>query len=462
MAITVSSTTELYKALNACSGGETILLKGGQYGTLNINSYMSPATKIDFASKVTIASADPSNPAVFSKAEVRDSTNIAFDGVTFDYTFKPGDKQDGTPFVFQWNDGLTIKNCTFDGDEAYGVSASANGYGYGVGLFVRGNTNTVIEDNEAYNFYKGMNITDNDDTIVRGNDLHSMRMDGMCFSKMDGLVIEDNYIHDFRNSPTSGDHCDMIQFFTTGTKEPSVDVVIRGNVLDIGSGSWTQSIFMRNEVVDLGQASFASMAYRNVTIEDNTIVNGHQWGIYVGETIGLSINQNTLTHGDGNKPDGWDHPSEMPQIYVDRDSKGVALIENVAYKILGYSGQSDWTVQDGSSEPAGGTADTLSVRVSGDAWNGDPAFKLMLNGVTVDASTIVTADHAKGEWQTVTFKGDFNLDGSDRVGVTFTNDAWGGTSSTDRNLYVDEVSLNDQINTTNWTLGRNGTQYWDF
>ena len=56
--------------------------------------------------------------------------------------------------------------------------------------------------------------------------------------------------------------------------------------------------------------------------------------------------------------------------------------ENVAYKILGYSGQSDWTVQDGSSEPAGGTADTLSVRVSGDAWNGDPAFKLMLNGVT--------------------------------------------------------------------------------
>ena len=465
MAITVSNTTELYSALRTCKGGETILLKGGQYGELGLNSYMKPATTIDFPSTVTIASADPANPAVFSKADVRDASNIAFEGITFDYTFKPGDPQNLTPFSFSYCDGLIIKDCTFDGDEAYGVSSGANGYGSAVGLFVRGSTDTVIEGNESYGFWKGMNITDNDNMVVRSNELHSMRMDGMVFSQMDGLLIEDNYIHDFKGSPSSGDHCDMIQFYTTGTTEPSKDVVIRDNVLDIGEGTFTQSIFMRNEVVDSGKASFSKMAYRDVTIEDNTIINGHQWGIYVGEAVGLTISQNTLTHGDGNKPDGPDHPVEMPQISVAEDSRDVSVTENVAYKVLGYSDQSDWTVWGNPTElgeASGEDADTLSVRVSGDAWNGDPTFKLTLNGATLDTSTIVTADHAEREWQTVTFKGDFNLDGSDRVGVTFTNDRWGGTSSTDRNLYVDEVSLNDQISSTNRDFTHNGTQYWDF
>ena len=514
MPITVSNTTQLYSALSSCKGGETILLTGGQYGSLNINPYMKPPVNMDFPSTVTITSADPANPAVFSSASVREISNLTVDGVTFDYTFKPGDNQGTTPFTFAGCDGLTIRNSTFDGDEAYGAASYANGYGSGIGLRVQDSTNAVIEGNESYNFHRGMAFNGNENLIVRDNELHSMRMDGMAFVKSKGVLIEDNYIHDFRGSPTSGDHCDMIQFWTTGTTVPSSDIVIRGNVLDIGNGTFTQTLFMNNEVVNANSASFDTMAYRNVTIEDNTIINAHQWGIYVGAAKGVVIDQNTVVHADGGKVDGWDHPVEIPLIEVSSKSTSVTVTDNVTSQVNGYTGQAGWTVKDNtfvqdqnSTKPGyygdvfvqsslqpeadgshhyvavtGGTIDllnrgseatqpqsppveiedTVSVRVSGDAWKGDPAFKLTLNGATVAASTTVTADHANGEWQTVTFKGDFNLDGSDRVGVSFTNDAWGGSSSTDRNLYVDEVSLNDEVNTTNWNFMRNGTQYWDF
>jgi hypothetical protein len=81
--------------------------------------------------------------------------------------------------------------------------------------------------------------------------------------------------------------------------------------------------------------------------------------------------------------------------------------------------------------PAGGTGpDTVSVRVSGDAWEGDPAFGLTVNGRTVASSTTVTADHAAGEWQTFTFAGDWDLDGSDQVGVRFLEDRYAGPAAT--------------------------------
>ena len=106
--------------------------------------------------------------------------------------------------------------------------------------------------------------------------------------------------------------------------------------------------------------------------------------------------------------------------------------------------------------------DTVTLRVSGDAWKGDPAFALTVNGRTVDASTVVTADRAEGEWDSFVFRGDFGLDGSDRVGIRFLNDSYGGSPAADRNLYVDEVVLNGEANGRNHSFHQNGTAYWDF
>src|SRR6185437_2697209 len=48
--------------------------------------------------------------------------------------------------------------------------------------------------------------------------------------------------------------------------------------------------------------------------------------------------------------------------------------------------------------------------------------------------------------------------GTHDVAITFTNDAWGGTTSADRNLYVDNVSLNGhEVADASHALYGNGT-----
>ncbi|MDO5371338.1 carbohydrate-binding domain-containing protein, partial [Paracoccus sp. (in: a-proteobacteria)] len=106
--------------------------------------------------------------------------------------------------------------------------------------------------------------------------------------------------------------------------------------------------------------------------------------------------------------------------------------------------------------------DSVTVKVNGDAFKGDPTFALSVNGRTVSASTAVTADRAEGEWDSFVFRGDFGLDGSDRVAITFLNDRYEGSADRDRNLYVDEVVLNGESNGKDHNFYWNDTAHWDF
>ncbi len=110
--------------------------------------------------------------------------------------------------------------------------------------------------------------------------------------------------------------------------------------------------------------------------------------------------------------------------------------------------------------PAGSGEDVITVRVSGDAFKGDPNFALTVNGRVVDATNVVTADHAEGEWDTIAFRGDFDLDGTDRIGVQFTNDHY-ARGVGDRNLYVDAVTVNGETNGTDHAFLRAEAAYWD-
>lgn len=68
---------------------------------------------------------------------------------------------------------------------------------------------------------------------------------------------------------------------------------------------------------------------------------------------------------------------------------------------------------------------------------------------------------AAGDWQTLTFTGDWDLDGSDQVGIRFLEDSYAGPGR-DRNLYVDEVRLNGEVNGADRTFLQAGTETWDF
>jgi hypothetical protein len=111
--------------------------------------------------------------------------------------------------------------------------------------------------------------------------------------------------------------------------------------------------------------------------------------------------------------------------------------------------------------PVPPVGDTLRLSLSEDAWQGDAHYRVTLDGVVLVADAVATASHAAGahdllDLHPVLAAGPHNLV------VSFTNDAWGGTPSTDRNLYVDAISLNGLDLGKQATLERTGDASFTF
>ena len=338
--IPVDGPAALETVLAEAQGGDRLLLAPGTYGKLGLNG-----KRIDFASTVTITSADPDDRAVFSELSIYKAANITLDGILFDYTFAPGDKRNHRPFALVGAQNVTIRNSVFDGDEAYGLEPQLNGNGYAYGLSVRSSRDIAIEDNLIRTFKRGFLFSGVSDLAVTGNEVTDMSGDGMNFAQVQHVRIEDNYIHDFRRDDASRIHPDMIQFWTAGKSKPNVDILIRGNLLSSGQGPYTQSIFMRNEEVDRKRAG-KEMFYRDLVIADNLIINAHLHGITVGETKGLTIRNNTLVRNPGSDGPKNNKNLYTPMIRASSKSEDVMIVDNVMFRLEGFDDQSGWIVRN--------------------------------------------------------------------------------------------------------------------
>jgi hypothetical protein len=119
------------------------------------------------------------------------------------------------------------------------------------------------------------------------------------------------------------------------------------------------------------------------------------------------------------------------------------------------------------TEPVATGSDTITVKVSGDHYQGAPNFVIKVDGKVIDFTNPVTAIHDKSEWQTLTFKGEYDATGieSHKVEIQFNNDKWSkmsGTEGFDRNLYVDEVTFNGKVSGSDAIFKSNATQAWLF
>ena len=84
---------------------------------------------------------------------------------------------------------------------------------------------------------------------------------------------------------------------------------------------------------------------------------------------------------------------------------------------------------------------TLVLHLSEDAYEGDAQFAVAVDGTVLGPAQSVTALHANGASQNFAFNPTIAA-GTHDVAVSFLNDAWGGTATTDRNLYVDAILVN--------------------
>jgi hypothetical protein len=91
----------------------------------------------------------------------------------------------------------------------------------------------------------------------------------------------------------------------------------------------------------------------------------------------------------------------------------------------------------------GSGADTLDLKVSEDAWNGDAQFTVAVDGQQIGGTLTALASHAAGVAQDFLVNGNFGP-GQHTATVAFLNDAYGGSPATDRNLYVTGGSYDGQ------------------
>ncbi len=340
--VTIATPAALAQALATAKGGEVFRLAPGDYGTLTL-------TTTAFSAPVTLTSADPSHPARIDGLATHGTSNLTLDHLAFTYTFHPGDQKWAAPFTITGGQNLTLSDNTFIGANASGTATIVDGLGNGNGLMARGVSGLTLTGNRFSDFFTGLTVRESDHIIIRANDFSAMRSDGMDIIAVQHALIEGNHSHDFIGQPNWNDHRDMLQMWTNGEKTPTTDVTIRGNHFDIGHGSFTQSIFIRNEQVDQGRAG-TEMYYRNIVIEDNTLTNNHHHGITVGETDGLIIRHNTVLEVPDTSATAASRivapAAYVPTINVNPKDRNVVIEGNVTAAINGYTQQPDWTVRD--------------------------------------------------------------------------------------------------------------------
>jgi Ca-dependent carbohydrate-binding module xylan-binding/Glycosyl hydrolases family 16 len=106
--------------------------------------------------------------------------------------------------------------------------------------------------------------------------------------------------------------------------------------------------------------------------------------------------------------------------------------------------------------------DTITVKIAGTAYKGDPTFSIEVDDRVLAADVAVTADYGT-DWQTFTFKGDFDPGGSQKhkIEIDLLNDLM-KKGVGDRNLYVDEIAFNGVVQSQNVAITNSIDKDWFF
>ena len=214
-------------------------------------------------------------------------------------------------------------------------------------------------------------------------------------------------------------------------------------LVTVGSGSQTIAVVMSEDAWN-GDAKF-TLNVDGVQVGDTQTATalhgtGSQTFLFKGDWSpgSHSVNISFVNDAWGGTPD------TDRNLYVQSVSMNGNLLPEGA-QALYSNGTATWNAPSSAPEfvTVGSGSQTITVVTSEDTWNGDAKFTLNVDGVQVGDTQTATALHGTGA-QTFLFKGDWSP-GNHSVNISFVNDAWGGTASTDRNLYVKSVSLDGQV-----------------
>lgn len=259
--IEVSNAAELKKALASYSGDTTIVLKGGDYGSVLVSN----AGKTGSLSIVAKQGEQPTMTLV-----VKDAHDVSFEGLRF----QPTGVMYGNAVTVRESNGVTFTKNEFAGVDGTFSDSSR-------GLYAIDSANILVKDNYVHDLTRGTLFTNIDNLKVIGNEYSDLRIDATNFAAVRNVEIANNTASNFHSQ--AGDHADFIQFFTRGTTTASSNIYIHDNTVTRGDGTGAQGIFLGNEI---------GIPYENVVIKNNFISSDYPNGILVEGGAGVVIENN--------------------------------------------------------------------------------------------------------------------------------------------------------------------------
>lgn len=272
--VTVSNDQELFNALVAVTGGETIKLQPGTYSRVVFRGAPYPQIHVGslrnsgsptFSSAVTITSADPDNRAVVKAIELRDTGKWIIDGLSF----RPDPK---TTAISAQGPNITIRNNDFSSGDSKNWTASDWNDKAGNGIEARSADKVRIENNYFENIGYGISILHSaSNAYVGHNVIDTFNGDGIR-----GLSDNAIYEHNIVQNPiaSNANHDDAFQSWRDygNNNRPVYNATVRHNTF-INS---TKDHPLRGQMQGVGMFDGPFIGW---TIENNLIVVDHWHGI---------------------------------------------------------------------------------------------------------------------------------------------------------------------------------------
>lgn len=261
--ITVSTKSELEKALECAVPATSVVLKPGNYGIVAIGEVRG----------VKLTSAAPETPAIFRQLTIDggedvELSNLRFEGIVGSVPHHLG----------IWNSrGIQATDLQFR-------TAAGPAGGMTAAVLLRRSQRVEMRRLDITGPTTGITFDRMTDIVIADCFIHDFQSDGIVGTGSSQIVISGNHITE--GHPAPGDHPDGIQLFTINSKESASDIVIKDNLIERGSGDLIQGIFLGDET--------SKLPYRNIRIEGNLIVGSMYHGIMLGGAIDATVINNTV------------------------------------------------------------------------------------------------------------------------------------------------------------------------
>jgi hypothetical protein len=166
----VSSVSGLKAALASVKGGDTILLKGGNYGWVSLENFK-------FNDYVTIKSADGSGGAVFKHLGLNNTSHIRLDSLTAEFGPTTPKLAHLKAIEVRKSDHLQVINSEIIG---HAGTKDWNDLPRGIQIW-DGSSNIELVDNHFHHFSRAAAILGAKNVVIKDNLVDKIHSDGFFF-----------------------------------------------------------------------------------------------------------------------------------------------------------------------------------------------------------------------------------------------------------------------------------------